>query len=71
MDNTSLPQMASNIVVACNFRLPPRPAVPRVILHDLCERIGHPVDKESRFRHFHCLVREHVVAVFEVCKTLL
>jgi hypothetical protein len=38
---------------------PPRPAVPRVILNDLCERIGHLVDKELRSGHFHCLGREH------------
>ena len=44
--------------VACDLRLPPHPAVPRVILNDLCERIGDVIGKELRFRHFRCLVRE-------------
>ena len=61
MDNTSLPPVASNIVVACDFRLRPRPTVPRVILDDLCGRIGHLADKELRSGHLHCLGREHVV----------
>jgi hypothetical protein len=58
MDNTSLSPAASNIAVACDFRLPPRPAVPRVILNDLGERIGDLVEKELPCRHFRCLVRE-------------
>lgn len=58
MDNTSLSPAASYIILACDFRLPPHPAVPRVILNDLCERIGDPVKKQLRFRHFRCLVRE-------------
>jgi hypothetical protein len=45
VDNTSRFAAASNIFVACDCGLPPRPAVPRVILNDLCERIGHLVDK--------------------------
>jgi hypothetical protein len=46
VDNTSLSPAASNIVGACDFGLPPRPAVPQVILNDLGERIGDLVDKE-------------------------
>jgi hypothetical protein len=38
VDNTSLSSAASNIIVACDFR-GPRPAVPRIIRNDLCERI--------------------------------
>jgi len=52
VDNTSVSPAASNIIVACDFRLPPRPAVPRVILNDLGERIGDLVEKELRCRHF-------------------
>jgi hypothetical protein len=48
MDNTSLSPAASNIIVACDLRLPPHPPVPRVILNDLCERIGDLVEKELR-----------------------
>ena len=44
MGNTALSPAASNIIVACDFHLPPSPAVPRVILNDLCERIGDLVD---------------------------
>jgi hypothetical protein len=38
--------------------LPPHPAVPGAILNDLCERMGDLVEKQRRFRHFRCLVRE-------------
>jgi hypothetical protein len=44
--NTSLSPAASYIVVACDCGLPLHPAVPRVILNDLGERIGDLVDKE-------------------------
>jgi hypothetical protein len=44
--NTSRSPAASNIIVACDCGLPLRPAVPRVILNDLGERIGDLVDKE-------------------------
>jgi hypothetical protein len=50
--NTSLSPAASNIFVACDFGLPPRPAVPRVIQNDLGERIVDLVEKKLRFRHF-------------------
>jgi hypothetical protein len=43
VDNTSLSPATSNIILACDFRLPLHPAVPGVILNDLCERIGDPV----------------------------
>jgi hypothetical protein len=37
---------------------PLEPALPRVIPTDLCETIGDLVDKELRFCHFRCFVRE-------------
>ena len=46
MGNTSLSPAASNIIVACDCGLPLHPAVPRVILNGLGERIGDLVDKE-------------------------
>jgi hypothetical protein len=52
------PLRQANIIAACDFRLPPHPAVPRAILNDLGERIGDLVEKELRFRHSSCLVRE-------------
>jgi hypothetical protein len=44
--NTSLSPAASNIIVARDCGLPLHPAVPRVILNDLGERIGDLAGKE-------------------------
>jgi hypothetical protein len=41
-DNTSLSPAASNMIVACDFRLPPHPAVSRVILD------AHSADRKTK-----------------------
>jgi hypothetical protein len=66
MDNTSLPPVASNIVVACDFRLPPRPKVPRVrFVLSFAQAVSCAMRSQYSAQHtFHRLVRNVIFECF-------
>jgi hypothetical protein len=67
VDNTSLSPAASNIFVAWDFRLPPHPAVPRVILNDLRERIV-PKALLKVLKHFISAIRSLINSSSKPCR---